>query len=162
MFSHEGWVYAHAMRPSPGGGLLLRSRDGLTAFEEGPAILPGCRHAATWVEGDTLHLFYSRKGDSPERILVAAVDLTGPWETWQPGPEELVLRPERDWEGAGAPVEPSRTARWPGSSTSCATPGSTRRTAASTCSTRAPASAPSASPGCTVPEQGELRIYWAV
>ncbi|MCY3735965.1 MAG: hypothetical protein OXG13_06155 [Gemmatimonadaceae bacterium] len=109
VFSHEGWVYAYAMRPSPGGGLLLRSRDGITAFEEGPAILPGCRHAATWVEGATLHLFFSRKEDAPERILVTAVDLAGPWESWQPGPERLVLRPELDWEGAGAPVEASRS-----------------------------------------------------
>ena len=107
VFFHGGWFYAYAMWS--GGGMLLRSRDGLTAFEEGPAFLPGCRHAAAWVEGDTLHLFYSRKGDSPERILVSAVDLTQPWESWQPGPERLVLRPELDWEGAGAPVEASRT-----------------------------------------------------
>ena len=109
VFSHGGWCCACAMGSSPGGGgLFLRSRDGLTAFEEGPAILPRCRHAAAWVEGDTLHLFFSRKGDAPERILAAAVDLTRPWESWRPGPERLVLRPELDWEGAGAPVEPSR------------------------------------------------------
>ena len=108
VFSHGGWYYAYAMRPSPGGGMFLRSRDGLTAFEEGPSFLPGFRHAATWVEGDTLHLFFSRKGDSPERILAAAVDLSQPWERWRPGPERLVLRPELDWEGAGAQVEPSR------------------------------------------------------
>ncbi len=107
VFPYHGRFYAYAMRPSPGGGLFLRSVDGLTAFEEGPAILPGCRHAAAWVEGGTLHLFFSRKGDSPERILVSAVDLTRPWETWQPGPERLVLRPELDWEAARAPVEPS-------------------------------------------------------
>ena len=110
VFSCGGWCCAYAMRSSPGGGgLFLRSRDGLTAFEEGPAIVPGCRHAAAWVEGETLHLFFSREGDSPERILVAAVDLTRPWESWQPGPERLVLRPELDWEGARAPVEPSRS-----------------------------------------------------
>lgn len=108
VFPRGGRFYACAMSPGPGGGLFLRSRDGLTAFEEGPAILPGCRHAAAWVDGDTLHLFYSRKGDSPERILVSAVNLSRPWEKWQPGPERLVLRPELDWEGAGAPVEPSR------------------------------------------------------
>ena len=86
VFPHGGRFYACAMSPGPGGGLFLRSRDGLSAFEEGPAILPGCRHAAAWVDGGTLHLFYSRKGDSPERILVSAVDLSRPWEKWQPGP----------------------------------------------------------------------------
>ena len=109
VFGYRGRFYACAMVPTPRGGRFLRSGDGLTAFEEGPAILPGCRHAATWVEGDTLHLFFSRKGDSPERILVSAVDLTRPWQTWRPGPERLVLRPELDWEGAGAPVEASRS-----------------------------------------------------
>ncbi|MBT6144969.1 MAG: hypothetical protein HOH74_06045 [Gemmatimonadetes bacterium] len=90
------------------GGQWCRSPDGLTPFEEGHAILPGCRHAATWVEGDTLHLFYSLAGDTPERILVSQVDLSRPWAQWQPSPGQLVLAPELEWEGADLPLEPSR------------------------------------------------------
>lgn len=89
------------------GGQWCRSADGLTAFEDGHAILPGCRHAATWVEGDTLHLFYSLAGDTPERILVSQVDLSTDWTTWQPSPGQVVLEPELDWEGGDLPLEPS-------------------------------------------------------
>lgn len=90
------------------GGQWCRSPDGLQPFEDGQAILPGCRHAATWVDGDTLHLFYSLAGDTPERILVSQVDLSKNWRDWQPTPGQVVLEPERDWEGGQLALEPSR------------------------------------------------------
>jgi|TARA_B100001964_G_scaffold128280_1_gene141877 hypothetical protein len=93
------------------GGMFCRSANGLRPFEDGPAILPGCRHAATWVEDQTLHLFYSVAGDTPERILVSQVDLTKDWVEWQPSPGQVVLEPELDWEGGHLPLEPSRWGR---------------------------------------------------
>ncbi|MEY8251005.1 MAG: hypothetical protein RPR91_01350, partial [Colwellia sp.] len=35
------------------------------------------------------------------------IDLRPDWTKWQESEETIVLRPERDWEGANAPVEPS-------------------------------------------------------
>lgn len=104
-FEHGGWTYALAMP-----GHLYRSRDGLSGFEEGPRLFDDddMRHSALLLRGDTLHVFYTRAGEAPERILHATVDLSSDWSTWTPSPATEVLRPERAWEGAELPVEPSR------------------------------------------------------
>jgi hypothetical protein len=66
------------------------------------------RHSAVLVRDDILYVFYSRKGDRPERIVVSTIDLLPDWKQWKPGPSQVVLEPERWWEGAGLPVGPSR------------------------------------------------------
>ena len=103
-FEHEGWVYALAMP-----GHLYRSRDGRSGFEEGPTLFDDdMRHSALLVRGSTLHVFYTRAGEAPERILHATVELTGDWTAWRASESVEVLRPERAWEGADLPVEASR------------------------------------------------------
>jgi hypothetical protein len=72
------------------------------------------RHTALWVDGDTLWIFYTRVGDTPERILCSAVDIgSSDWDDWKPGPPSEVLRPEEAWEGADLPIEPSVRGEWP-------------------------------------------------
>lgn len=89
-------------------GLLYRSDDGLGSFEQGPVLFgPNMRHAALAVTGDTLEVFWTRVGDTPERILLTTIDISGDWRQWQCGETVDVLRPEFDWEGAGLPLEPS-------------------------------------------------------
>ena len=103
VFRHAGDTYALAMP-----GILLRSRDGLSAFECGPTLFePLQRHTALLKRGDRLHVFWTRVGDAPERIYCSAVDLSGPWSDWQAGEAVAVLQPETDWEGARLPVQPS-------------------------------------------------------
>jgi hypothetical protein len=46
-------------------------------------------------------------GDAPERIYLSRIDLRGDWRNWQASESQEVLRPERPWEGAEAPLEPS-------------------------------------------------------
>lgn len=106
VFRHGGWHYAFGKNDNAD-TLVCRSRDGLTRFEEGPNVLPGSRHTALWVEGDTLHLLYSIAGDRPERILLSTLDLAKDWAEWEPSPPEVVLEPETDYEGAGLPLEES-------------------------------------------------------
>jgi len=60
------------------------------------------------VDDGVLHVFYSRIGDSPERIVLSVVDLAGDWSTWAAGPATTVLQPETDHEGVFLPVHPSR------------------------------------------------------
>ena len=103
-FEHDGWVYALAMP-----GWLYRSRDGRSGFEEGPQLFDDdMRHSALLQRGSTLHVFYTRAGDAPERVLHATIELSGDWTTWRASSPVEVLRPEHDWEGAGLPLEPSR------------------------------------------------------
>ena len=99
VFRHGGWTYALA-HPN----LLLRARDGLAAFEPGPAPLdPATRHTAVLVRGDRLHVFWTRIGDRPERIYHAFLPLAGDWRDWRLSSATEILRPERPWEGGDLP-----------------------------------------------------------
>ena len=89
-------------------GIVYRSDDGVGGFERGPQLFPDTmRHCALLQRGDTLWVFWSRVGDAPEQILVSPVSPEGDWREWTAGPDEEVLRPERDWEGAALPLAPS-------------------------------------------------------
>lgn len=66
------------------------------------------RHSATWVKKDTLFLFYSRKADAPERILLSTVDLKGDWTEWTASEPIEILRPETGYEGIQYPIVPSK------------------------------------------------------
>ncbi len=103
VFQHRGTLYGMAMP-----GRLYRSTDSFAAFEEGPLIFnPNLRHFAMLKRDDTLHIFWTQVGDAPERILVSTIDLSQPIEEWRDLNAQEVLRPERPWEGAERPVEPS-------------------------------------------------------
>lgn len=113
-FEHQGWWYAMAK-----GGVLHRSRDGLTGFERGHNPFPGGdlrvgdlnepgpRHVAVQCVGDRLNIFYSSIGDAPERILHGVMVLKPDWRDWRIQPTGEVLRPEYPWEGADLPVRRS-------------------------------------------------------
>ncbi len=103
-FQDDGFVYALAMP-----GVMYRSRDGLTDFEEGPSLFnPNMRHSALLKRGNRLFVFWTERAAAPERVLLATIDLSGDWQTWSHTPPVEVLRPERQWEGADLPVEPSQ------------------------------------------------------
>lgn len=102
-FEHRGATYVMAMP-----GQFYRSADGLSGFEEGPKLFGKfMRHCALLKRSDTLHVFWSQVGDKPESILHSTIDISGDWNTWKESQASLVLAPERDWEGADAPLVPS-------------------------------------------------------
>jgi hypothetical protein len=74
-----------------------------------PSLLPRPRllHAPDHARGDMLQVFWTRVGDAPERILLSEIELTPDWTNWRESEAIEVLRPERPWEGACEPVEPS-------------------------------------------------------
>ena len=143
VFQHDRWWYALAMP-----GIVYRSADGLSGFERGPMLFDRTmRHSALLVRGDELLVFWSRVGDSPERILCSPVALDGDWRGW---------RRRRSHGGArsgGALGGGGRTARSVGARLGgraglpAARPGHLpRRTSAPTCSTPSPGSPVSPSP----------------
>ncbi len=120
-FAHEDFIYAMSMP-----GQFYRSEDGFSGFEEGPLLFsdaldvgdllpPGSggdfesnmRHAALLTQDDRLYVFWTQVGHVPERIMVSTIDMSGDWMNWSATDPVEVLRPERDWEGADAPLEPS-------------------------------------------------------
>ncbi len=103
VFEHRGTLYGMAMP-----GQLYRSTDGFSRFTEGPLIFnANMRHFAMLKRGDALHVFWTRVGDAPERILVSTIDLSREFSDWTDDDAREVLHPERSWEGAEEPVEPS-------------------------------------------------------
>ena len=103
VFGHDGYTYAMSMP-----GQFYRSRDPLGGFEEGPLLFnPSMRHAALLKRDDTLFVFWTQVGEAPEHIKLSTIDLSGDWMSWKETPGVEVLRPEFDWEGADAPLEPS-------------------------------------------------------
>jgi len=101
LFHYGDWWYALAMP-----GKLFRSRDGISHFEAGPQLFPTSQvHNAPLVQGDTLTVFYTRTGDTPERILVSQVKLTPDWTQWKPSEPHEFLKPELPWEGASLPLQ---------------------------------------------------------
>jgi hypothetical protein len=103
VFSHGGYTYALAMP-----GQLYRSRDPLSGFKAGPLLFDqDMRHAALLKKDDTLYVFWTQVGHTPERILLSTIDVSDDWKSWKETDAEEILRPETDWEGADAPLEPS-------------------------------------------------------
>jgi hypothetical protein len=67
------------------------------------------RHSGVRLVDQSLHLFYTvKRGDPPERILVAKIDVSGDWKQWKATSVGEVLRPEKKWEGAEEPLERSK------------------------------------------------------
>ena len=103
-FRWDGYHYAVGMP-----GVIYRSRDGLTGFEEGPALFTeDMRHCAVKVHGGVLRIFYSNRGDNPESILLATVDLIPDWMDWKESAPTTVLEPETEYEGVNLPLAPSK------------------------------------------------------
>jgi hypothetical protein len=103
MFSYKGGHYGMAMP-----GIFYRSKDGLTGFEEGPRLFnANMRHAALLVMADYLLVFWTQVGDTPERILLSTIDMSGDWHQWKASSSVEVLRPRLAWEGGDLPVAAS-------------------------------------------------------
>jgi hypothetical protein len=102
-FKHDGFTYVMAMP-----GQFYRSVNGLTDFEEGPLLFnSNMRHSALLVRENTLYVFWTQVGDTPERILLSTIDISEDWMEWVESAAVDVLRPEENWEGADAPLLPS-------------------------------------------------------
>jgi hypothetical protein len=103
VFWHDGMTYALAMP-----GQFYRSKDGIHDFEPGPILFnSNMRHSAVIKRSGELWVFWTQVGEAPERILLSRIDLTGDWHNWKDGAPTEILRPERSWEGADAPLVPS-------------------------------------------------------
>lgn len=107
VFRWKDYYYAIAKNGNAGWGRLYRSKDGVTPFEMRGDFIHMMRHAAVCCRGDYLLVFYSRVGDSPERIVVATVRLDEDWMNWRESVPMDVLWPEMDYEGVAFPNEPS-------------------------------------------------------
>ncbi|MCW2348578.1 hypothetical protein [Sphingobium sp. B12D2B] len=115
VFSYKGNSYGLGMADKASAypvwlrsGQFFRSASLLPPFEAGPRILDEMRHAGVTRIGDTLHVFYTNVGDSPERILHASVDLRPDWSEWTASTPTEVMRPEKAYEGANLPLVSSR------------------------------------------------------
>ena len=66
------------------------------------------RHSAVVKRGNTLLVFYTRKADAPERILLSNVSMIGDWNQWTASEPVEILRPTANYEGIQFPIKPSK------------------------------------------------------
>ena len=73
------------------------------------------RHTAVRLDGNTLQVFYTRRGDSPERVLMSTVNLNvGDFENWEFSfPPAEILTATSGWEGGQFEPEPSEASTAP-------------------------------------------------
>ncbi|WP_296701437.1 hypothetical protein [Algoriphagus sp.] len=108
VFEWKDFFYAISLQ-----GQFYRSKDGVTGFEKGnnPFLemqdSTTVRHSAVLIRNNTLYVFYSRMGDTPERILLSKIDLNDKWTSWTPSVPITVLEPELDYEGGSLKLEKS-------------------------------------------------------
>ena len=96
IFKHDGWFYSLTMPAQ-----LYRSRDGLDNFEAGPRLTSeAIRHHALLRHEGLWYVFWSRVGDTPERILLSTLDTSGDWLQWKFGDTHEIHRAQKLWEGA--------------------------------------------------------------
>ncbi len=103
IFKHQQWFYALAMP-----GQLYRSRDGLSDFEAGPQITDEpMRHHAVLYFQKQWYVFWTRVGDSPERIFESRLITNGNWKDWRLDKTFEVHRPCKSWESSDETLLPS-------------------------------------------------------
>ena len=91
-------------------GILFRADNAAGPFKARRHSLfePRMRHMGVWLDGATLHVFWSRVGDAPESILLSRIDLNpSNWNNWKASEGVEIMRPETDWEGADLGPLPS-------------------------------------------------------
>jgi hypothetical protein len=66
------------------------------------------RHLAVQKSGRWLRVYYTRRGDAPERILHGTIDLAQDWRDWRVQGKTELLRPLTEFEGTDLPVRRSR------------------------------------------------------
>ncbi|MFP9061657.1 hypothetical protein ACLI4R_14130 [Natrialbaceae archaeon A-chndr2] len=96
------WDYNETYYAVANDGHLYRGDDPLEPFERKQELFPRNRHfAVRFLDSDSLQIFLTRRGDRPERLQVAIIDLDSPDTEWRPDPHppETVMWPERDYEG---------------------------------------------------------------
>jgi hypothetical protein len=107
VFRYRDYFYGLAKNENKN-GIFIRSRDGISEFERGAEFIPKFRHCALYRKDSVLYVLFTRAGDAPESILFSTVDLTPDWQDWLFSEPKIVLKPEKEWEGADLPIIPSK------------------------------------------------------
>jgi hypothetical protein len=115
------FYYSNYMYGVVKGGGLWKSKTGLDEFELVTNLFnplmkeeiwhndPGSvRHVGLYLSKHVLHIFFSRIGDKPERILHTSIDLSSSRDQdWLAGKCTEIIRPEEKYEGAEIPLKKS-------------------------------------------------------
>ena len=89
-------------------GQFYRSESWLSGYEEGPLLFNSdMRHNAVMLRGDQLFVFWTQVGEIPESVKLSTINLSENWKDWRQIDHGVVLKPERDYEGADEPLIPS-------------------------------------------------------
>ena len=106
VFQHNNKFYALAKNKNTD-GILYESEDGISDFKPLFNLIPNIRHSAVLVENDYLYVFYTVVGSAPESVMFCKIKLTENVDDWEIIDGDILLKPERDYEGLNLPIVPS-------------------------------------------------------
>lgn len=66
------------------------------------------RHVALYRRNKTLYIFFTRIGDSPEKILCGTINISAPQEDWKVSNIVTVVKPKMQYEGVNIKIKPSK------------------------------------------------------
>jgi hypothetical protein len=110
VFVHDGWYYGIFGAANQ---RVYRTSDWLGNWQSGPVLFPRhreapyARHAAVCKAGEEAEIYFTRKSDEPERVLMGRIDLRKPWSEWSVTDEVELLRPSYPFEGSDRPLQKS-------------------------------------------------------
>jgi len=109
VFNYSGYIYGMVK-----GGDIWKSKDGISDFKS--VVNPfdssklnniwhdyigAIRHVGLYRKKNILHVFFSRIGDKPERIIHTSINLDKNLDKdWRIGNFSEVIKPDEDYEGA--------------------------------------------------------------
>lgn len=89
-------------------GVLYRLKHARGPFEAGQQLFTSnARHHALLTNENRLFIFWTEVGEAPEHVKVSVIENVGSTDSFEVKHLGPLLKPERDWEGASAPNEPS-------------------------------------------------------
>ena len=100
-FEYENKIYGMSMP-----GIFYINKGKIDEFEEIKTLFnKNMRHSALIVIEHKLYVFYTQRGDAPEKILLSVIDLDKEPKKWDATKPIEVTRPEFEWEGANLPIQ---------------------------------------------------------
>ena len=106
VFKYNNKFYALAKNKNTD-GILYESKDGINNFKPVFNLIPNIRHSSVMVEGDNLYIFYTVVESAPESIMFCKIQLSKNVDDWKIIDGDILLKPERDYEGFNLPIVPS-------------------------------------------------------
>ena len=102
-FKYKDTYYGMAMP-----GLIYKNTGDIDEYTKVTSLFSNkIRHSGLFLTNNTLNVFYTLVGDTPERIYLSTIELSDDVSDWRESSPIEIIRPTLDWEGVNLPLQHS-------------------------------------------------------